>query len=179
MVRRNNNTRNRRRNRNGGLRGRINNNLSLLGSTRTQPFMSVLSRFNLSTALAGVNNNLFTIAQLINGDLNTRLVRLASIVVRFHPYNQATTSGSHYSAQLQAVDPLSPSTSIMPISAEKPLSSTIVTVLRGTSPFISTWQPAGSTATILNIPVWAQAVLTTGLFADITTMWLVAQDNLT
>jgi hypothetical protein len=153
--------------------------VSLLGSTQSQPFQSLLARFNLSAAATGVNTNTFTIAALMNGDLTSRLVRLVRVVVRFHPYNQATTSGAHYSTQLQAVDPISSGTSIIPMSMDTPLSSTNVVVLQGTSPFVTSWQPANSTGVVLNIPVWAQAALAAGLFADITTYWLIAQDNLT
>ncbi len=151
---------------------------TVYGTTQSQPFQSLLSRFNLTTAAAGINNNTFTIAQLMNGDLTTRQVRILRIVARFHPYNQSTTSGAHYSAQLQYVDPLSSSSTFVPISTEKPLSSTNMTTFSGTCPLQSSWQPANSTGIVLNIPVWAQAVLASGLFVDIYTYWVVAGDNL-
>jgi len=175
-------TRSNRNNRNRGRAIRSNLRLNvprlLLGSTNSQVFQSLLARFNLSSAAVGINPNTFTVAALMNGDLTTRQVRLTNVLVRFHPYNQSTTSGAHYSTQLQYVDPLTPSSTLVPISRETPLSSTSVITLRGTCPFQGSWQPANSTAVVLNIPVWAQAALAGGLFADITTYFIISQDNL-
>ncbi len=173
MVRRSN-RRSIRRNRRPN-RGLMRN---IYGSTQSQPFQVLLSRFAL-TASAGLNDNVFTITQLMNGDLTTRQVRLMRVVVRFHPYNQSTTSGAHYSSQLQYVDPLSSSSTFVPISTEKPLSSTNITTFSGTCPLQSSWLPANSSSLVLNIPIWAESGLASGLFADIYTYWMVAGDNLT
>lgn len=110
--------------------------------------------------------------------MTSRQVRLMRVVVKFHPYNQSTTSGSHYSAQLQFTDPLVPSTTLVPVSTEKPLSPTNTTILTAVMPLQSGWQPANSTGFVLSIPIWAQAGLGSGLYGDIYTYWMVAQDNL-
>lgn len=149
-------------------------NFSGFGSTQSFRFTSLLTRYNLSTAAAGINSNLITVAGFIGGDLNLRFVKPVSIMARFHCYNQATTSGSHYSAQLQYSD--FNNANLIPISPDKPLSSTNTVVLRGVFPFIADWISANSATNMVNVSIWAQSVLSTGLYVDFSVVWVVARD---
>jgi hypothetical protein len=159
-------------------RGRIQRmtNFSGNGSTRSMRFTTLLTRYNLSSAVSGVNSNVLTIAGLIGGDLNGRYLKPVSITARIHPYNQSTSSGSHYSAQLQYADVNNGN--LVPISLDKPLSSTVVTTLRGSFPYIVDWSLSSSSTPILNVSVWAQSALATGLFVDLSIVWVVARDQL-
>jgi len=149
---------------------------ALVGTTKAQRFETLLSRFNLSTAAVGVNNNLLTVAQLMGSDLVGRYVKPVSVICRFYPYNQATSSGSHYSTQIQYSDVNSGN--LIPISRTQTLSAVNALILKANFPLIVDWLVSTSTAPILNLPVWAEALLSTGQFVDITIQWVVAQDNL-
>jgi hypothetical protein len=150
----------------------------LQGTTRCRMFQTVCSRVVLSAAAAGVNANPLTIAQLMNSDLAQRQVKLVRIVCRFHPTNQTTTPASHYSAQIQYTDPLAPTVAVTPISIERPLNSSVITTLSGHAPYQALWTYANTATNIINIPIWAQSVLGSGILVDISAWWLVAQDNL-
>jgi hypothetical protein len=149
---------------------------ALTGSTKAQRFETLLPRFNISTAAVGVNNNLVTVAQLMGGDLVGRYVKPVSVICRFYPYNQATTSGSHYSTQIQYSDVNNGN--LIPMSRVQTLSAVDVLILKANFPFIVDWLVSSATTPILNLPVWAEALLAGGQFVDITIQWVVAQDNL-
>jgi hypothetical protein len=170
------NSRRSRRNNNRRIRRRPFSNLMFNGTMRAIQFEAKYPRALLSVSAAGVNANLFTVTNLIGLDLATRLVKPVSIIVRFHPYNLATSGASHFSAQLEYSDVNSGI--LVPFSNEVPLSSTNIVTLTANFPIVSDWLISSSTTPILNIPVWAQTLLATGLYADIQMIWAVAQDNL-
>jgi len=150
--------------------------LSLLGTSSTFPFKVYAQNIQLVVNTTGVNTFTYTVANLMAGDLNNRQVRLTHITARFHPCNNSTSTGSHFSAQLIALDPVGSGVSQVPITTIKPLSSTNATVFRGRPPLASMWVLSNTSANILSIAIWAEAVLTSGLFVDIETTWLVCQD---
>ncbi len=164
--------------RRGGRRSNQQNNLRriMYGTTRAMPFETVLSHHVLSTATAGVNINNLSVTDLIAGDLTGRLVKIVSCRVRLHPYNQATTSTVNYSGQLLYVDQNTPEA--VPLTSVFPLSATNGITLNGVFPLQPTWYPTSSTNLTLQIRIWSETVLTAGIIADITTRWMIAQDEL-
>jgi len=154
----------------------MNRDGSWFGSTKTQRFNTITSHQTLSAAIAGLNNTTFTYVTLVGNDLpSNRLVRLRNFTIRVHPTNQSTTAAAHYSMQVAWVDPTSGGF-LVPVTQDKPLSSTNTTVFRGRVPQTTAWLSATSGNVALTITLWAQSVLVSGLIADIFCNFDVAQD---
>lgn len=173
-----NTTRRNNRNRRRGMSG---NQKLLQGTTKSQKFNTITSHQTITTSSAGLNTTTFTYNNLAGSDLpSNRLVRLRAVTMRVHPYNQATTSGAHFSVQLAWNDPSTSSVSTppLPITLDKPLSSTNVTNFRARIPLTTSWISATSTVPVLTVNAWAQAALASGVIADIFCVFDVAQDLL-
>ncbi len=149
--------------------------MNVNGTTRALPFETRITNKVLAAA-AGTNVTTMTIADLINGDLVGRVVKLISCEVRFHPYNQATQAAANFSAQLFYVDAATPAT--VPMTEIKPLSATNAVTLSAIYPFQNRWYPVTSTNDTLTIKVWSESAFASGIIAEIKTRWYVAQDSL-